>query len=61
MRESLRPVAKAVVALLVPFALALIARAAEWVGVDAPDPSLVETLVTAAVSALIVYAVPNTP
>jgi hypothetical protein len=58
--EAIKPVQKAIVALLTPIVLALLARFVEWAGPDIPvDPTLVETLVASAVSALFVWLVPN--
>lgn len=54
--------AKAITAALVPIVLALVAKLANNAGVDVPvEPSAVEALVGAVVSALLVYLVPNKP
>ena len=53
---------KAIVAALVPIVVALLAGAAERAGVDVPiDPTAVESIVAAVVSAVAVWAVPNKP
>lgn len=51
---------KAVTAALVPIVLALLAGALDRAGVDIPvEPSAVEAVVAAAVSAFFVWLVPN--
>lgn len=58
--DTLKPIAKAVAAFLVPIILALLAKAIEAAGIDVKvDPGLVETLVTAAVTAIAVWATRN--
>ncbi len=53
---------KAIVAALVPIVLALLAQALDRAGIDVKvDPTLVETAVSAAVSAVFVWLVPNKP
>lgn len=60
MPTPLQPVAKAIVAFLVPIVLALIARLLDAAGVDVPvDPGAVETIVASAVTAIAVYATRN--
>lgn len=62
MPDSLKPIAKAVVAFLVPIVVALVAKALDRAGVDVPvDPGAVETIVTAAVTAVAVWATRNRP
>lgn len=53
---------KAIVAALVPLVGALLAGALERAGVDVPvDPTAVEAVVAAIVSAIAVWLVPNKP
>lgn len=61
MNQFIKPIAKAVTAAVVPFAVAAIVAALKWLGIDdvPVDPSLVETVVAAAVSALLVWLIPN--
>lgn len=61
MNQFIKPIAKAVTAAVVPIAVAALVAALKWLGIeDVPvDPSLVETVVAAAVSALLVWLIPN--
>lgn len=60
MPDALKPIAKAIVAFLVPITVALAAKLLDQAGVDVPvDPGVVETLVTSAVTAIAVWATRN--
>lgn len=57
----IQSVQKAITAAAVPIVLALLAQLIDAIGVDIPvEPSVVETIVAAAVSAFFVWLVPNT-
>ncbi len=56
----MKQIQKAITAALVPIVLALLAQLVQAIGVDIPvDPSAVEALVGAVVSAVFVWLVPN--
>lgn len=56
----MKQIQKAITAALVPIVLALLAQMVRAIGVDIPvDPSAVEALVGAVVSAVFVWLVPN--
>lgn len=58
----MKQIQKAITAALVPIVLALLAQLVQAIGVDIPvDPSAVEALVGAVVSAVFVWLVPNQP
>lgn len=57
--DRLAPIRKAVIALVIPWALAALAALADRVGLPAPDPTVIETLVASIVTAVFVWLVPN--
>lgn len=58
----MKQIQKAITAALVPIVLALLAKLIDAVGVDIPvEPSAVEALVGALVSAVFVWLIPNQP
>lgn len=62
MSDTLKPIAKAIAALIVPFVIAGLDELAEKAGINIPvEASLVDTVVVAAVSAVVVWVVRNQP
>lgn len=58
----IQSVQKAITAALVPIVLALLAQLIEAIGVDIPvEPTAIEAIVAAVVSAVFVWLVPNNP
>lgn len=58
----LKPIAKAVAAVVAPFAVAAVNKFAEKAGIPTPiDPSLIDTIVVAVISGVAVWATRNRP